>query len=110
MLSTTICYIVCSLLNFKALIKATGVKPDFVGMLVKPSITSIVMAIACILAYKGIYLIAPHNTIATLFAIIAALAVYFIIMVLIRGLNREDLQLMPGGSRLIPVLEKMNRL
>ncbi len=109
-LSTTICYIVCSLLNFRALIKATGVKPDFVGMLVKPGIASIVMAIACILVYKGIYLIAPHNTIATLFAIIAALAVYFIIMVLIRGLNREDLQLMPGGSRLIPVLEKMNRL
>lgn len=109
-LSTTICYIVCSLLNFRALIKATGVKPDFIGMLVKPGIASAVMAAACILAYKVIYLVLPYNTAATLFAIIAALAVYFAVMVLIRGLNREDLQLMPGGSRLIPMLEKMGRL
>ena len=49
-ISTTVCYIIASLLNFRALIKATGVRPDFVGMLVKPSIASIIMVYSVYLA------------------------------------------------------------
>lgn len=109
-ISTTVCYIVCSLLNFRALVKATGVRPDYVGMLVKPSIAAVFMAGAAILSYYGIYAVLPSNMLATLFAICIALVVYFVVLVLIKGLNRDDLKIMPAGTKIIAFLEKINRI
>lgn len=109
-ISTTVCYIVCSLLNFRALVKATNVKPDYVGMLVKPGISAVVMAIAAIYGYKLIYFLLPNNTFATLLAIVFAIFVYFVAMVALKGFNRDDLNAMPGGTKLIKILDKLNRL
>jgi stage V sporulation protein B len=105
-ISTTICYIVCSVLNFRALVKATGVRPDYVGMLVKPTIAAVFMGAACLGSYYGIYAIIPSNALATLLAIAIAIVVYFIAMVLIKGFARDDLKMLPMGGRLINVLEK----
>lgn len=65
-ISTTVCYIIASLLNFRALIKATGVRPDFVGMLVKPSIASIIMGVFSLLSYHLFYKFMPSNLVCTL--------------------------------------------
>lgn len=107
-ISTTVCYIICSVLNFRALVKATGVKPDYVGMLVKPTIAAAAMGIACLGIYYGIYAVLPVNAVATLAAIIAAMVVYFVVMVLIKGFARDDLKMMPMGGKLIRKLENLN--
>lgn len=109
-ISTTVCYIVCSILNFRALVKATGVKPDYVGMLLKPGFSAVVMSIAALIGYYGIYGILKSNTVATLIAIIFAMGVYFITMILIKGFDREDLKMVPAGTRLIAFLERINRI
>lgn len=106
-ISTTVTYIVCSILNFRALVKATGVKPDYTGMLVKPAISAIAMGGACIGCYKWIYALTNINTLATLAAIVLAMVVYFLVMVLVRGFAREDLAMVPMGGRLIRTLEKL---
>ncbi len=109
-ISTTVCYIVCSILNFRALVKATKVKPDYAGMLLKPGASAIVMSISAILVYYGIFRVFPHNTPVTLAAIIIAMGVYFAFMILIKGFTRDDLRMMPCGTRLIAFLEKINRI
>lgn len=109
-IGTTVCYIVCSILNFRALVKTTGVKPDYVGMLVKPGISAIVMGIGAIGGYYGIYSLIPSNTFATIIAIIFAMFVYFVVMVIVKGFKREDLQMIPAGTKLVSVLEKLNRI
>lgn len=109
-ISTTVCYIFASILNFRALVKTTGVKPDYVRMLVKPGIASLIMAFGCLGAYKLIYCVFPSNTLATLVAIAFAIAVYFFAMVAIKGFVREDLKLVPMGNKLISFLEKINRI
>lgn len=109
-ISTTVCYMVCSLLNFRALVKATGVKPDYVGMLVKPGISAVVMAVAAIYGYKGIYAVMPNNTFATILAILFALVVYVAAMVAVKGFNRDDLKMVPAGTKMIGFLEKINRI
>ena len=97
-ISTTVCYIVCSILNFRALVKATNVKPDYVGMLVKPGIAAVAMSIGAIGGYYGIYAVIPSNTIATLIAIVFAVVVYFGAMVCVKGFKKEDLQMIPAVS------------
>lgn len=109
-ISTTVCYIVCSMLNFRALVKATNVKPDYVGMLVKPGIAAVAMSVGAIGGYYGIYAVIPNNTIATLIAIVFAIVVYFGAMVCVKGFKKEDLQMLPAGSRIISMLERINRI
>jgi len=109
-ISTTVCYLFASLLNFRALVKTTGVKPDYVGMLVKPSIASVFMALVCIFGYKLLYMLIPNNTAATLIVIVLAILVYFVTMVLIKGFAREDLRMLPMGGRLITLLERFGLL
>ncbi len=105
-ISTTVCYIICSMLNFRALVKATGVRVDYVGMLVKPAVATAVMGLVCFGCYGLIYSVTDMNTLAVLVAIATAMVVYFLVMVLIKGLAREDLKMLPMGGRLIGVLEK----
>ncbi len=109
-ISTTVCYLFASLLNFRALVKTTGVKPDYVGMLVKPSIASVFMSLVCIFGYKLLYMLIPNNTAATLIVIVLAILVYFVTMVLIKGFAREDLRMLPMGGRLITLLERFGLL
>lgn len=109
-ISTTVCYIVCSILNFRALVKATNVKPDYIGMLVKPGVAAVAMSIGAIGGYYGIYAVIPSNTIATLIAIMFAVIVYFVAMVVVKGFKKEDLQMIPAGNRIISMLEKINRI
>lgn len=107
-ISTTVCYIVCSVLNFRALVRATGVRPDYTGMLVKPTVAAAAMGAVCLAVYHGLYYILPINSLAVLVAIAVAMVVYFAVMALIKGFAREDLKMMPMGGRLIAVLERHN--
>lgn len=109
-ISTTVCYIVCSLLNFRALVKATGVKPDYVGMLVKPGFSAVLMAVGAVYSYKLVFALVPNNTFATLAAIVIAVVVYFAVLVIVKGFNRDDLSAVPAGTKIIAFLEKINRI
>ena len=107
-ISTTVCYIIASILNFKALKRATKIKPDYNGILFKPTIASIVMGVACYFSYKGIFYISESNTIATIISIFISMVVYLFSLAIIGGFKREDLSLLPMGRRFIAILEKYN--
>lgn len=109
-ISTTVCYIVCSILNFRALVKATEVKPDYVGMLVKPGISAVAMSIGAILGYRALYGLIQSNTLATITAIIFAVFVYAVVMAVVKGFKREDLNMIPCGGKIIKILERFNRI
>ena len=105
-ISTTVCYIVASILNFRTLKKATKIRPDYNGILFKPTIASIVMGVACYFSYKGIYYISESNTISTLISIFFAMIVYIVSLALIGGFKREDLTLLPMGTKIINILDR----
>jgi len=107
-ISTTVCYIVASVLNLRVLVKSTDVKLDYNTILIKPTIASLIMGAGCYAIYKILFILIPSNTICTLIAIIAAVFIYFFSMAVIRGFIREDLQQMPMGGKLIKFLEKRN--
>ena len=109
-ISTTVCYMVCSLLNFRALIKATGVMPDFVGMLVMPAIASVVMGVFSLGCYHALYMAVPSNLVCTLVALVVAVAIYFVTMVMIKGFAREDLMMVPMGGKLVKFLGRIDKI
>ena len=50
------------------------------------------------------------TVIGTAAAIVAAVAVYFVLLLLFKGVNAQELKGMPGGTRLLAVATKMRLL
>lgn len=109
-ISTTGCYLVASVFNLKMLSYITKVKPDLRGSLVKPMIGSVVMGLLCIGVYHGIYWAIPNNTIATLGAVCIGVGVYGIVMLLIKGIQEEDLKMLPLGGKMVTLCKKCRLL
>lgn len=105
-ISTTVCYLVASLLNFITLRKVTKIRPDYNGIFFKPAIASIVMGVFCYFSYKFIFYFSKSNAISTLVSIFIAIIVYLVSLAVIGGFKREDLSLLPMGRRLISILDR----
>ena len=109
-LSTTGCYLVAGVFDVIMLSRLTGTRFDFMGSFLKPVIGSVVMAAGAIGSYQLFFQIIGSNTIATLLAICVAIAVYGLVMLLIKGIVEEDLQAVPGGGKMIRLLRKLRLL
>lgn len=107
-ISTTVCYIVASILNLNALKKATNVIPDYKSIFFKPTIASIIMGIICYFSNKFLYILTNSNNFSTILSVIISIFVYLVILSLLKGFKREDLNLIPMGHKIIKVLEKFN--
>ncbi len=105
-ISTTVCYLIASLLNFITLRKVTKIRPDYNGIFFKPTIASIVMGVFCYFSYKFIFYFSKSNAISTLVSIFIAIIVYLVSLAVIGGFKREDLSLLPMGRRLISILDR----
>ncbi len=109
-LSTTGCYLVAGVFDVIMLSRLTGTRFDFMGSFLKPVIGSVAMAAGTIGSYQLFFQLIGSNTIATLLAICVAIAVYGLVMLLIKGIVEEDLQAVPGGGKLTRILKKLRLL
>ncbi len=109
-LSTTGCYLVAAVFNVIMLSRKTGTRFDFMGSFLKPVIGSVAMAAGTLGSYHLFFALIGSNTIATLLAICVAVAVYGLVMLLIKGIMEEDLRTVPGGGKLIRIFKRLRLL
>ena len=114
-IGTVLCYLIVVIYNYIALIKATKVKVNLMSVVVKPLISSVLCGVAAYCAYGISYKILPQrlfhgysfaNITATLIAVVAAIIVYVISMLLIGGLAKDDIIMMPKGEKIAKKLAK----
>ena len=108
-ISTDVCYLVASIFNVIMLMRYTKTRVNFSGVLIKPTIGSIIMGIGCVIGYKVISLVFG-NTISTLLTIIVAVIIYLLVMIFIRGITEDDLLSIPKGRILVRVFKKIGLL
>lgn len=99
-ISSVACYSVAAGLNVYCLVKYSDTKLDFKGILLKPLLCSVIMGFVCYMAYHIPYSFIQNNTLCTVFSIASGLFVYFISLLLVGGLKKEDISLMPLGSKI----------
>ncbi|MGN0467879.1 MAG: polysaccharide biosynthesis C-terminal domain-containing protein [Acutalibacteraceae bacterium] len=109
--STTICYALMITINLISIIKITGAKINFISVFLKPFIA----AAACGLsAYFSYFIISEKlgigNTISTVISICVGAFFYAVVLLLIKGLARTDLEMIPKGEKIAKVLEKFKLL
>ena len=95
-ISTSVCYLLAACINIAAIKHFTDIKIDWFGIFGKPLTASLLMGLACFVSFNVIYEVTLGiNAIATVFAIIIGLAIYFLVMVFVNGLKQTDLARIP---------------
>ncbi len=106
-ISTDICYIIVTLMNFYFCARYANLRPNLVRVFVKP----LVAAGLCGGAAIGVYALAErllaHQRLDTLLAIAAAVVVYFAAILLLGCLDEEDFELIPKGRSIYALLHKI---
>lgn len=102
-------FLMC-LLNGLAVSKYSGTKQDIKTTFIMPLIGSVIMGAAVLLVYKVIMSLLHSNALATIISILIALVVYFVVMLLLGGITREELDKVPHGDKLIRIAEKTHLL
>lgn len=105
-IGTVCCYAFAGLCNTVYVFIVSGIRFKFLDYIVKPVVSSGLMGLCVYFLFpllEGIL----GSSVALLGTIFVAVIVYFIAVIAIKGLSPEDMDYMPGGSRLRNLLYRM---
>lgn len=110
-ISTTVCYIIIFAVNLYYLLKVTGVKISFLSVYFKPFISA---ALCGIVAFASNWLISEKLMIDSRLVGIAAIALggitYVVTLLLLKGVAKDDVEMLPKGEKIAKVLAKFGLL
>lgn len=105
------------ILNAVSVQKYSGYRQEVVRTFVVPLLASIVMGVIVFLGYEGVNLLllkvtsaGVSNAVATLVAIAVGMLAYFVCLLLLKGLTREELLRFPKGALLVRIALKLHLL
>ena len=97
-------------LNSRAVQRYSGYKQEILRTFIIPGISSLLMGIVAFVSYKGLMLISHINALSFIIAFILAIIVYAIVLILLKGVNEEELLSFPKGSSIIVIAKKLHLL
>lgn len=99
-----------SLLNGFSIAKITGYKQEVQTTFIVPAISSLIMGVVAWLIYKLLQITLKINPISCIISISVAAVVYFIALIKLKGLTREELAGIPKGHILVKAADKLHLL
>lgn len=112
---TVVCYTIIVVINLVALLKTTKIKLNFISVAVKPAFCSVLCGISAYTSFGLFNYVLPEitrgkhsitNIIATGIAVVFAVAVYAISMLLVGGIAKTDIIMLPKGEKIAKRLAK----
>lgn len=97
-------------LNQRSVRKAVGYRQEIARTFLIPVLASLFMGAAAWAVYEGMYLMTSSMRISVIPAILVAAIVYFVMLILMRGLSEEELRGFPKGYLLVKVAKKCRLL
>ena len=98
-----------SLLNQLAVRKELDCKIHVMQVIIKPTVSALVMGGVAYLIYTCVYLVLPINIVALVISVIFAVIVYVVAMMMCGGITEETLDNIPKGGMLKPFVRKFSR-
>lgn len=90
------------LLNGFAIRKHMKYEQEWMRTFVIPAASSAVMGLICFMLYKA-FVTLTGNFPATIIAVVSGAIVYFILLIVLRGINQAELSALPGGKLLVRI-------
>lgn len=106
-IGTLVCQVVVFIICFRVLNNRLKVKLDLKKNLLKPAIASIIMGAIVYIVYYVSHMFVG-NTISTIIAILVGVIVYAILILKLNIVLKEDIMMLPFGTKIYPILEKMH--
>ena len=98
-IGTVLAYMIAAGLDIYWVIRLLKIKFDIKNLLIKPLITAAIMGVV---AKVGHIVLLPRvgNSLATVIAIVLAMVVYLVVLILIGGITKEEIEKLPKGKTL----------
>ncbi len=100
-LGTIVGYGIYACLNYYQVKKISGYKMKWNQVVIKPMIAAIGMGVGVKSSYFLIHKISNSNTLSTLMSVLLGIVFYFLILLLLGGLTKEDFAQIPQGEKIL---------
>jgi len=114
--SSIACYVVVVLINFICILKITNVKIDYKSVFIKPLICSAITFVVAFATFRVFDKVLGNfgdsenmingSSISLVIAVLAAGIAYVISLLLLKGISKDDLLMIPKGEKIAKRLEK----
>lgn len=104
--SSLLYFLVIFAMNYLFLKKQAEFHLEKATVIIKPLVASLVMGAIVYLTYQVILWIVPSNFMAVVGSVIAAIPVYALTLLLLKGFSKEELLLLPKGKKIVNYLEQ----
>lgn len=105
-IGTVVCYATAAILNFIAVLKASGIKFSFKDFIFKPVFSSLLMGFSVWWLFGFIYDFTGSNLLSLALSILAGVIVYIFMLFLTRSIGPEDIEALPKGASIVRILKK----
>lgn len=100
-----VCYAFVCFTAVYYICKETKIIPNLVTIVIKPLLAAIGCAVTAWGVYKLTSLFIPDK-LSTIFAVLCGATVYFIVLVICKGIRKRDIIMLPKGNKIVKALEK----
>lgn len=105
---SAVCYIFAFYMNYRSIKKLTGVRLDVKRLFNRPLSVSVIMGLFVLLIYEGMIFMTGwliksfflQNLICTAIAIVSGMVIYYLLMIIAKGITAEDVKNLPKGGRI----------
>lgn len=108
--ATVLYSVIVSALNGLSLRRHLKYRQEIDRTFLRPTAASLIMGAAAFGVYHGIYYLLPVNLLALGIAVAVAVPVYFVLVIAMHAVTKEELQSMPKGHLLVKIGERMRIL
>lgn len=98
--------IVC-VLNQWSVRRTCGYRQEWLRTILIPVVSAALMGGVARGVFEGLLLLLKSSRVAVLLAIVVAVPVYFVVLLLLKGLNEEELKSFPKGYLLVKIAKKL---
>ncbi len=106
-IGSVLCHIVSFTIVYSVLKKTIQLDFSISQLIVKPLIVTILMSVISYGVYQGGMLLGMVSTLATILGIVVAVMVYFVFIILLKVLSKEDILMLPNGEKIYQLLQKL---
>ncbi|MBQ8765796.1 MAG: polysaccharide biosynthesis protein [Clostridia bacterium] len=109
-IGTVSCYAVITIINLFAILKTTRIRINFISVFVKPIICGILCGIGAYTSYGLCNRFIPEFSIKNILCLAVSIGfggiIYVISMLLIKGIAKDDVIMLPKGEKIAKILAK----
>lgn len=119
-IGSIVCYVIVVAINLISIIRITGVKINFMSVFLKPFISSVITFIVAFATYNVFSKVLGSfgdpegmingNSVSLIIAVIFAAIAYIISLLFLKGISKDDLEMIPKGEKIAGKLEKFGFL